>query len=455
MTEPTSVVWFRDDLRVHDNPALHEAVERGGPIVCLYVLDEESPRIRPLGGASRWWLHHSLEALASSLAELGLSLTLRRGPAEEVVSEVVDETSASAVFWNRRYGEPEREVDAALKSALRERGIEVKSFQGSLLHEPWTVLTGQGTPYRVFTPFYRSCLAQQAPRLPLPAPHDGLHHRRLPSDELSGWRLLPTHPDWAGGLRERWAPGEESARATLSEWLESGGAGDYADEHDLPAEDSTSHLSPHLRWGEISPFEVWRAVSQRRSRHRAEAEGATGYLRQIIWREFGYHLLFHYPQITTENLRTEFDRFPWEPADDDRLRPWRTGRTGIPLVDAGMRELWTTGYMHNRVRLVTGSFLVKNLRIHWKTGEEWFWDTLVDADPASNALNWQWVAGSGPDAAPYFRVFNPELQATKFDPHGEYVRRWVPERGTDDYPAPIVDLAESRRAALDAYATIR
>jgi deoxyribodipyrimidine photo-lyase len=455
MSEPTSIVWFRDDLRVHDHPALHAAVERGGPIVCLFVLDESSRGLRPLGGASRWWLHHSLTSLAESLAELGLTLTLRSGPARDIVREVVDETGAAAIFWNRRYGEPEREVDAALKSSLREHGLEVESFQGSLLHEPWTVLTGQGTPYKVFSPFYRACLAQQTPRLPLPAPHDGLHHRRLASDELSSWKLLPTRPDWAGGLRERWTPGEESARSTLSHWVGSGGLADYLTDHDLPGQDATSHLSPHLRFGEISPFEVWRSVSHRRSSHRAEAEGATAYLRQIVWREFAHHLLFHYPAITSENLRSEFDRFPWERAEAGRMHAWQQGLTGIPLVDAGMRELWTTGFMHNRVRMVVGSFLVKNLRVHWKEGEDWFWDTLVDADPANNALNWQWVAGSGPDAAPYFRVFNPELQATKFDPHGDYLRRWVPELGTDAYPDPMVDLAESRRAALDAYATIR
>jgi deoxyribodipyrimidine photo-lyase len=458
-SSPTTIVWLRDDLRVSDNPALHEAVRRGDPIVVLYVLDDESTGIRPLGAASRWWLHHSLDALAAELGEVGLDLTLRRGPAEDVLHAVVSESEATAVLWNRRYGEAERGVDTALKSSLREAGLEVESFQGSLLAEPWTVLTGQGGWYKVFTPFYRAVLAKPAPRAPLPAPtaEDGLQGRRVASDELGSWGLLPTAPDWAGGLRERWRPGSAGAHERLGSFLRSG-IDRYPDEQDLPAEDGTSGLSPHLRFGEISPFELWQGVD----RHRAgrgsgsgAAAGASTFLRQLVWREFAYHLLFHLPSITSENMRPEFDRFPWQSLPDAELERWKKGRTGIPLVDAGMRELWQTGVMHNRVRMVTASFLVKNLRVDWRVGEAWFWDTLVDADPASNALNWQWVAGSGPDAAPYFRVFNPELQASKFDAAGQYVARYVPELGTDAYPAPMVDLKASRAAALDAYATIR
>ncbi len=462
----TTLVWLRDDLRVRDNPALHAAAGRGGPIVCLYVLDEESEGVRPLGGASRWWLHGSLTALAAELREIGLALTLRRGPAERVVRELVGETDAAAVLWNRRYGEAERAIDTALKSSLRTEGVEVASFQGSVLAEPWTVQTGQGGWYKVFTPFHRAVLGRPEPRHPLPVPGSDsgtaagagsgapLHHRRVPSDELDSWGLLPTRPDWAAGLRERWEPGSAGAHRRLESFLRSG-IGAYPEEHDFPAEDGTSGLSPHLRFGEISPFEVWHAVDRHRAGHRGDAEGASAFLRQLVWREFAYHLLFHLPSITTENMRSEFDGFPWATPGEAELEAWKQGRTGIPLVDAGMRELWHTGVMHNRVRMVVASFLVKNLRVHWRVGEGWFWDTLVDADPASNALNWQWVAGSGPDAAPYFRVFNPELQASKFDPHAAYIRRWVPEFGTEAYPAPIVDLAESRRAALDAYATIR
>nr|WP_218870271.1 deoxyribodipyrimidine photo-lyase [Herbiconiux flava] len=454
----TSVVWFRDDLRVADNPALHEAVLRGDPIVCVYVLDDESPGIRPIGGASRWWLHHSLEALGESLRDVGLTLTLRRGPAREVVTGLVDEVGATRVLWNRRYGEVERGIDGDLKASLREAGVEAESSQGSLLAEPWTVLTGQGGWYKVFTPFYRAVMAKPTPRHPLAAPTktDGLHHREVASDALGDWGLLPAAPvpDWAGGLRERWRPGEAGAAERMETFLTER-VSHYVADQDLPAEEGTSMLSPHLRWGEISPFQFWHALDGHRARASSDAEGAAAVLRQLIWREFSYHLLFHLPSITTENMRSEFDRFPWAEVTDDELERWQQGDTGIPLVDAGMRELWQTGIMHNRVRMVVASFLVKNLRVDWRVGEAWFWDTLVDADPAANALNWQWVAGSGPDAAPYFRIFNPELQASKFDKHGSYVNRYVPEAGTPAYPEPMVDLKESRRAALDAYATIR
>jgi deoxyribodipyrimidine photo-lyase len=456
VSDSTTIVWFRDDLRIADNPALREAVLRGDPIVCVYVLDDVSPGIRPIGAASRWWLHGSLAALGESLRGIGLQLTLRRGAAAEVMAGLVEETGATAVFWNRRYGEVEREIDSGIKTALRDGGVVADSFQGSLLAEPWTVLTGQGGWYKVFSPFYRAVLAKATPRHPLPAPtaEDGLHHRRVPTDDLDSWELLPEHPDWAGGLRDRWRPGEAGAAERLEVFLDER-VGHYLSEHDLPAEEGTSMLSPHLRWGELSPFQMWHAVDEHRARVSADAEGAAAVLRQVIWREFGYHLLYHLPTITTQNMRTEFDRFPWASPTDAELEQWQQGRTGIPLVDAGMRELWQTGIMHNRVRMVVASFLVKNLRVDWRVGEAWFWDTLVDADPAANALNWQWVAGSGPDAAPYFRVFNPELQASKFDPNGSYIARYVPEIGTDAYPAPMVDLKESRKAALDAYATIR
>jgi deoxyribodipyrimidine photo-lyase len=455
-----SIVWFRDDLRVADNPALHEAAQRGEPVVCLYILDDASPGLRPLGGAARWWLHHSLEALASSLRDAGLELTLRRGAAADVIDAVVAETGAKAVFWNRRYGEAERTVDAGIKAALRAAGVEARSSQASLMFEPWTVLTGQGAPYRVFTPFYRSCLAQPEPRHPLPVDDDVSAFAGVTGDELGDWALLPTTPEWAGGLREAWTPGEKTAlkrlRAFLADELSS-----YVAEQDLPAQDATSGLSPYLRWGEISPFQVWHetrsfvaSLDRRTSEGARAADGASAFLRQLVWREFSYHLLFHWPQITHSNMRPAFDDFPWAEPTDVVMEAWQMGRTGIPLVDAGMRELWQTGIMHNRVRMVVASFLVKNLRIDWREGERWFWDTLVDADPAANAVNWQWVAGSGVDAAPYFRVFNPELQATKFDPRREYIRRFVPDIDAETYPPPLVDLKESRKAALDAYASI-
>ncbi|PRB65268.1 deoxyribodipyrimidine photo-lyase [Microbacterium sp. MYb45] len=442
MTSP-SLVWFRDDLRLADNPALRAAIDRGEPVIALYVLDEESPGIRPLGGAARWWLHHSLASLDARLRERGGALVRRRGPAARVVRETVADVGAGAVFWNRRYGGAEREIDSSLKSALRAEGLEVASFAASLLHEPWTVTTGSGTHYSVFTPFWRACLALPAPRAPLPEPRtvDGPDHVPA-SDALDDWDLLPTRPDWAGGLRDTWEPGEPAARRRLTEFL-AHDLPSYDRARDEPAAGATSLLSPRLRWGEISPFTVWHEA--------VGVDGAGGFLSELGWREFAWHTLYHSPDLATRNLRREFDAFPWPPLDPTHLEAWQHGETGVPLVDAGMRELWHTGYMHNRVRMVVASFLVKNLLIDWRLGEEWFWDTLVDADEANNPFNWQWVAGSGADAAPYFRVFNPELQAKKFDPQGLYISQWASEAPTE----PIVDLGETRKAALAAYDEVK
>ena len=449
MSVAPSIVWFRDDLRVADHPALTAAVERGAPIVCVYVLDEESPGVRGLGGAAKWWLHGSLTAVREALDDLGGRLVLRRGPAGRVIRSLVEETGAGAVFWNRRYGGPERDLDAELKQALRDDGLLVQSFAANLLFEPWTIRTGQGTPFSVFTPFWRACTSAPEPRHPLPAP-EAIEPADAASDALDDWDLLPTRPDWAAGLREAWTPGADAAHGRLHEFLVDDLA-DYADRRDEPARSVTSRLSPHLRWGEVSPHEVWHALRERRSR----GEGANRFRTELGWREFAWHVLYHAPELATRNWRVEFDAFPWPRLHPTALRAWEEGRTGVPLVDAGMRELWATGTMHNRVRMVVASFLTKNLLIDWRRGEQWFWDTLVDADAASNPFNWQWVAGSGADAAPYFRVFNPELQATKFDPDGEYVRRWVPEVGTDEYPEPIVDLKQTREAALAAYEHVK
>ena len=442
MTSP-SLVWFRDDLRLADNPALRAAIDRGEPVIALYVLDEESPGIRPLGGAARWWLHHSLASLDARLRERGGALVRRRGPAARVVRETVADVGAGAVFWNRRYGGAEREIDSSLKSALRAEGLEVASFAASLLHEPWTVTTGSGTHYSVFTPFWRACLALPAPRAPLPEPRtvDGPDHVPA-SDALDDWDLLPTRPAWAGGLRDTWAPGEPASRRRLTEFL-AHDLPSYDRARDEPAAGATSLLSPRLRWGEISPFTVWHEA--------VGVDGAGGFLSELGWREFAWHTLYRSPDLATRNLRREFDAFPWPPLDPTHLEAWQHGETGVPLVDAGMRELWHTGYMHNRVRMVVASFLVKNLLIDWRLGEEWFWDTLVDADEANNPFNWQWVAGSGADAAPYFRVFNPELQAKKFDPQGLYISQWASEAPTE----PIVDLGETRKAALAAYDEVK
>jgi deoxyribodipyrimidine photo-lyase len=447
-----SLVWLRDDLRLGDNPALVAAVERGRPVVLVYVLDEVSPGIRPLGGAAHWWLHQSLASLGADAAAIGGRLVLRRGAAGIVIPALVEELGAGAVFWNRRYGAAEREVDSAIKAQLTDAGVVAHSFAGSLLFEPWTIRTRGGTPYTVFTPFWRACTSGPPPRAPYPAP-EAIDDAptELAGDDLDSWELEPRHPDWAAGLREAWTPGERAAHGALATFLEES-LPLYGTERDQPAQLTTSRLSPRLRWGEISPHQVWHATDiARRGLTGAAATSATRFLTEVGWREFAYHVLFHAPDLATTNLRRDFDAFPWPPLDTEALKAWQRGRTGFRLVDAGMRELWRTGSMHNRVRMVTASFLIKNLLIDWRIGEAWFWDTLVDADPASNPFGWQWVAGSGADAAPYFRVFNPELQAAKFDPTNEYVRQNVPEWGTPEYPEPLVDLGETRRAALAAF----
>jgi deoxyribodipyrimidine photo-lyase len=452
-----SLVWFRDDLRLADHPALRAALDRDEPIVCVYVLDEESEGIRPLGGAARWWLHHSLAELRDRLADRGSALILRRGAAGRVIRDLVEEIGAGAVFWNRRYGGPERDIDADLKADLRDGGVEVGSFAANVLFEPWTVTTGAGKHFSVYTPFWNACQEMPAPRKPLPEPRDVPGPGRAPaSDDLDDWKLLPTRPDWAGGLRERWEPGELAARRRLREFLDDD-LGSYDAARDEPAAGATSLLSPRLRWGELSSYTIWHETLENAGSG-AHAASAHGFLSEVGWREFAWHTLYHFPKLAEKNLRSEYDAFPWPRLKPTNLEAWQQGRTGFRMVDAGMKELWVSGYMHNRVRMVTASFLIKNLLIDWRHGEEWFWDTLVDADAANNPFNWQWVAGSGADAAPFFRVFNPELQADKFDKTGQYVREWAPEHAddTDDKPAePIVDLKETRKRALDAFDVVK
>ena len=467
------LVWFRQDLRIADNPALHHAVESGKPVVCLYVRDTVTPNLKPHGGAMDWWLHHSLASLARSLERLGARLTLRSGPAADVVREVADTTGADAVAWNRRYGDPEQALDADIKAAF---GEGARSFGGVLMHEPAKVRTGQGNFYRVYGPFWRNFDAADEPRKPLPAP-DRLHGYEgdLFSDELDDWELLPTRPNWAGGISQTWRPGEDSAHETLRSFLRTDIEA-YDEARDYPAQDRTSRMSPHLRFGEVSPHQLW---------HASKGEGGEGgrqtWRKELVWREFAYHLLHHFPDLGERNFQPKFDDFPWRDDSEAQadLRAWQKGRTGYPIVDAGMRQLWQTGWMHNRVRMIVGSFLVKHLLIDWRRGEEWFWDCLVDGDPANNTAQWQWVAGTGADAAPYFRIFNPITQASKFDPTGDYIRRYVPELSAlpakhlgapweapeavlrhagvtlgQDYPPPIVDHKFARQRALDAFASL-
>ncbi len=476
MAETPVLVLFRNDLRVADNGALAAAADMGKPVLAAYILDEESAGIRPAGGASRWWLHHSLAALEARLDRLGAPLVLRGGAGGKVVDDLVDESGADTVVWNRRY-EPAAAVDAEMKHGLRQRGLRAESFDGQLLHEPSRLLTGAGTFYKVFTPFWKAMSSCPEPRDPADAPH-GLKgfKRRIASEKLGAFVPLPSKPDWAGGLRENWTPGEDGAHALLGEFLEHGLAG-YAARRDVPGEASTSRLSPHLAHGEITPYQIVAALRDRKLRG-ADADIAK-FRAELGWREFCHHLLFHNPRLHERNFQAAFDAFPWR-SDARALQAWQRGQTGYPIVDAGMRELWQTGTMHNRVRMIVASFLTKHLLIDWREGERWFWDTLVDADPASNPGNWQWVAGSGADAAPYFRIFNPVLQGEKYDADGAYVRRFVPELAKlpdrllhkpweapaealekaevslgKTYPRPIVDHAKARSRSLAAYQAMK
>jgi deoxyribodipyrimidine photo-lyase len=477
-----SIVWFRQDLRLQDNPALHAAIARGGPIVPVYMLDDVGERRWVPGGASRWWLHHSLAALDAALRERASRLILRRGEAADELEAIVQATGAAAVFWNRRYEPAAIARDAAIKARLAANGIEAKSFNGALLNEPHTITNKQGRPFQVFTPYWRHCLT-----LPVAAPIK-LTAAELPAParwprslELAELELLPTIP-WDAGLSAVWQPGEEGAAQRLKAFA-ARAMENYADSRDFPGRTGTSMLSPSLHFGEVSPRQIWAAVKAlaKDSGVFPPSNGARVFLAEVGWREFAHHLLFHFPTTPVSPLREEFARFPWaEDPDGKKLRAWQRGRTGYPIVDAGMRQLWQTGWMHNRVRMIAASFLVKHLRLPWTHGAAWFWDTLVDADLASNTLGWQWSAGCGADAAPYFRIFAPVLQGLKFDANGDYVRRWVPElarlpadhihapweapmhvlaeagvRLGETYPPPIVDHGKARDEALAALKQLR
>jgi deoxyribodipyrimidine photo-lyase len=458
---------------------LHQAARSGSPLICLYVLEETLPSpARPLGGAARWWLAQSLRALHASLEAAGAALVLRKGPAAKVIAELAQSTGAETVLWNDIAQVPCRAQADQVATALEAIGVTIRQFDGDLLAMPTAIRNKEGRGLRVFTPFWKRVQALGTPPEPLPAPKKLNAVSGIASDRLEDWRLEPSRPDWAGGLRESWTPGEKTARARLSRFLKTGLAG-YSGDRDRPDRAGTSGLSPHLRFGEISPRQIWHAARFAADERPALASDADKFLSELGWREFCRHLLFDVPDLATRNLQAQFDAFPWK-RDAKRLAAWQRGRTGYPIVDAGMRELWHTGVMHNRVRMVVASFLVKHLLIDWREGEAWFWDTLVDADAGSNPANWQWVAGSGADAAPYFRVFNPILQGEKFDPDGIYVRRWVPELASlsdklihqpwtatppelaaagvelgKDYPPPIVDHRQGRERALAAYASIR
>ncbi|WP_309627362.1 deoxyribodipyrimidine photo-lyase [Brevundimonas sp.] len=473
--EAPVILWFRRDLRLADNPALSHAQASGRPIVPIYILDEGSA-VRPMGGASRWWLDKSLRALSASIAGRGGRLILRRGDSEAVLRHLIEQTGATCVLMNRLFEPDAWASDADVAHALQAEGVEVKGFNGALLARPGSVLNGSGGPYKVFTPFMKALRAQAEAPPPLPAPDDLSGAPGVGSDDLDDWGLHPTRPDWSRGFPDE--PGEAGAVATLARFL-SGGLTTYAVDRDRPDRPGTSRLSPALHFGEISPWRIWTAAYDAASSGKVPAAQADKLTSELIWRDFSAHLLHHFPTLPDKAFRPEYDAMDWR-NDDAGFEAWTRGRTGYPIVDAGMRELWTTGIMHNRVRMIVASFLIKHLLIDWRRGEAWFWDTLVDADLAQNSQNWQWVAGSGADASPWFRIFNPITQGQKFDPDGRYVKRWVPELAKvpaslvhapwtaphevlrdagvslgKTYPRPLVDHAEARARALAALKAIR
>lgn len=469
----TAIVWFRNDLRVADHPALHHAAASGARVLPVYIHAPEELAPWQPGSASRWWLHHSLHALRETLARLGATLVIRRGASADCLRQLAGESGAREVHWNRAYEPAAAQRDRVVTEQLTAAGIACRPHHAALLFEPGSVLAQTGRPYQVFTPFWHACQRQAASPTPLGSPHalppPAGRFDTLTVDALG---LLPSLP-WYTGLHDTWRPGESAAHQRLQAFCQSALA-DYPHWRDFPDRPGTSRLSPYLHFGEITPQQItWtlRDYAQR-AEHPGIVRAVEAVLRQLVWREFAHHILHHFPHTADAPLNPRFRDFPWR-HDPALLRAWQLGHTGVPIVDAGMRQLWQTGWMHNRVRMLVASFLVKNCRIHWREGARWFWDTLIDADLANNSLNWQWVAGCGADAAPYHRIFNPVLQGEKFDRNGRYVRRWLPELAAlpdrwlhqpwlapraelaaagvqlgRDYPEPVVDLAATRRQAL-------
>jgi deoxyribodipyrimidine photo-lyase len=466
MAHAKTLVWFRNDLRLADNPALSAACEGGTAAVLIYILDARA------GAASRWWLHHSLVALARDIAAKGGVLLLRRGDPLDIIPELTAGLGVEAVHAARTYEPYWREADRALDTALKKQGVAFHRHLSTSLFPPERITTQSGGLYGVFTPFAKACMAAGVPDAHAPAPAR-INGVEAETEALEDWELLPTGPDWAGGLRAEWTPGEAGAKARLQAFL-AGPVQDYATARDLPGVEGTSKLSPHVHFGEISPHYAWHRAASLRA-----GPGRDIFMKELLWREFSLNLLWQHEDLRTQPLRPEFNAFPWAP-DQEAVQAWQRGQTGVPIVDAGMRELWQTGWMHNRVRMIAASYLVKHLLQPWQAGEAWFWDCLCDADEAANGASWQWVAGCGADAAPYFRVFNPVLQGKKFDPGGAYIRKYVPELaqlpdavlhtpwaadaftltgagislGTS-YPLPLVDLAAGRARALAAYGKVK
>ncbi len=472
-----SLLWLRQDLRLQDNPALQAALAAGQPCIILYIYDTAVEP--PLGAASQWWLHYSLAALQTEIHKKGGQLILQRGDARKLLPVFIEQQQISDLYFNRCYEPAAIARDQALAEQLAQKNIGCHHFNGTLLHEPGTLKNKQGTPFKVFTPFWKANLQQTEPAEPLAAPRDLTTTKHtIPSDDLAAWHLLPTKPNWASGFAKWWQPGEAGAQKQLKHFIHTA-LPHYSTGRDRPDHNHTSRLSPHLHFGEISPRQIWHATQYAIAEDEKLRPAANKFLSEIGWREFSYALLVQHPTINHEPLQARFEKFPWQ-YNAKHLAAWQRGLTGYPLVDAGMRQLWQTGWMHNRVRMITASFLVKNLLQNWTAGAAWFWDTLVDADLANNSASWQWVAGCGADAAPYFRVFNPVLQGWKFDPDGAYIKQFVPELaklpakyihnpweappeilgaagivlGTT-YPKPIVELHGSRDRALMAFGSLK
>lgn len=465
------IVWFRQDLRLADNPALRAAYDKGAQIIPIYILDDENAGEWKMGGASRVFLHHALDNLNKALDG---QLQIFKGKAEDVIKTLIADTNAQAVYWNRCY-EPWRiKRDKDIKTWLDDNNVIGQSHNGSLLWEPWKITKGDGTPYKVFTPYYkRGCLSADEPREPLPKPQNLKFTDYKNETNLNDLNLLPAR-DWGDEITQNWDISEKGANKRLNDFLDSGLA-NYKEGRDHPAHGNTSRLAAYLHHGLISPNTAWYAAKQRGTIEGWEKD-RDHFLSELGWREFSYSLLYYFPSITWENLNKKFNNFPWSAQQSKDLTRWQQGQTGYPIVDAAMRELYQTGYMHNRCRMIVGSFLVKHLLIHWHRGEEWFWDCLFDADLASNSASWQWIAGCGADAAPYFRIFNPLLQSKKFDTEGEYIRKYVPELAKLDnahihapweappmilegagvklgetYPKPMVEHSAARDRALEAF----
>ena len=476
----TTIVLFRQDLRLHDHPALTAAAQRG-EVIPVFVLDDEACGDWAMGGASRWWLKQSLLNLGSSIAQSGGELILRQGDTLIALKDIQSQSGADAIYFSRQYQPWSAAMEKAINETFSEDGVEVKRYPGTLLHEPGSVLTGSGTGFKVFTPFWRAALKLPV-TTPLPSPSVDWSNAVSSSEDLNSWVLDPAEdtrvPDWAAGWEDIWEPGEDGAHNALEAFLDAPVA-HYSEGRDLPARRYTSRLSPHLKFGEISPRQVWASAQQRKLSAPQWTSAIDKFLAEIGWREFCYQLIDLFDAMPDRPFKDQFAGFPWDNSEE-HLKAWQRGMTGYPIVDAGMRELWQTGFMHNRVRMIVASFLTKHLLVHWLEGERWFWDCLLDADIASNACSWQWVAGSGADAAPYFRIFNPIAQGQKFDPEGEYVKRWCPEladmpkkfvhapweapamtlasAGVElgkTYPEPIVDHKTARQGALDAYEVIK